>query len=307
MQLPLTVDTRQKPLSPAAAADAPDRAEPETDAAEPETQYRTHRRFDRAARLFSEPGLHRLMQARVLVIGVGGVGSFAAEALARSGVGQLELIDFDKVCVTNTNRQLHAMKGTVGRRKVEVMAERLSLVHPTSKVSAIAQFYNKDSSAELLSGHIDFVVDAIDNLTAKAHLLATCLERNIPVVSSMGAAARLDPTAIRVEDLSETSKDPFARALRKILRDNHGVQIERGAPVGIHAVFSLEEPRAPSPLAYDEGTGFRCVCPGGKNGLHDCDRRARIDGTAAFVTGSFGLTAASVVVRRLIERTATRA
>jgi tRNA A37 threonylcarbamoyladenosine dehydratase len=192
------------------------------------------------------------------------------------------------------------MKGTVGRRKVDVMAERLRLVHPTGTIEPVPTFYNQESSAELLSGDIDFVVDAIDNLTAKAHLVATCIRRGIPLVSSMGAAARWDPTQIRVGDLSETTKDPFARALRSILREQHGLSIERGTPLGVSAVFSTEVPSAPKPLAYDEGTGFICVCPGGKNGLNDCDRRARIDGTAAFLTGSFGLTAASVVVRRLV-------
>jgi tRNA threonylcarbamoyladenosine dehydratase len=297
MDLPLSADTRQKQPAPDARVTVELR---ETDAQEVETQYRTHRRFDRAARLFSEPGLHRLMASRVLVIGVGGVGSFAAEALARSGVGCLTLIDFDKVCVTNTNRQLHAMKGTVGRRKVEVMAERLRLVHPTGTVEAVERFYNSESSAELLDGQVDFVVDAIDNLTAKAHLVAACLARGIPLVSSMGAAARFDPTAIRVDDLSNTRKDPFARALRRILSKEHGIEAVSGHPIGVDAVFSVEEPTAPSPLSYDAGVGFQCVCPGGKNGLNDCDRKARIDGTASFVTGSFGLTAASVVVRRLI-------
>ncbi len=295
MELPLTVDTRQKTPETAPPIDVE-----LTDAAEPETPFRTHRRFDRAARLFSEPGLHRLMAARVLVVGVGGVGSFAAEALARSGVGNLVLIDFDKVCVTNTNRQLHTMKGTVGRHKVDVMAERLRLVHPTSQVEAIQKFYNQDSSDELLTGQIDYVIDCIDNLTAKAHLIATCLQRKLPIVSSMGAAARLDPTQIRVDDLSNTIKDPFARAVRKLLREQYDIDAVKGRPIGAQAVFSIEEPIAPSPLAYDEGVGFRCVCPGGKNGMHDCDRRARIDGTAAFLTGSFGLTAASVVVRELI-------
>ena len=259
--------------------------------------YRTHRRFDRAARLFGEPGLHRLMAARVVVFGVGGVGSFTAESLARSGVGHLRLVAFDKVCITNTNRQLHAMKGTVGKPKVDVMAERLRLVHPTGTVEPVARFYQSDA-ADLLEGEWDFVVDAIDNLTAKAHLLDACTRRGIPVVSSMGAAARMDPTQIRVADLSETQVDPFARALRKILRKEHGWNLD--APVGIDAVFSTEVPIEPSPPSYDEGQGFVCVCPGGKNGMHDCDRRARIDGSAAFVTGAFGLAAASVVVRRLV-------
>lgn len=270
-----------------------------TDAEAEETPLRTHRRFDRAARLFGEPGLHRLMQARVVVVGLGGVGSFAAEALARSGVGELVLVDFDQICVTNTNRQLHAMKGTVGRRKVEVMAERLRLIHPTGTVTAVPEFYGKDTSDRLLAGRVDFVLDAIDNITAKAHLVATCVGRGLPLVSSMGAAARLDPTRIRVDDLSNTIKDPFARALRRVLEDKHGLVARKGAPLGVDAVFSLEEPLDPSELVYDRESGFRCVCPSGKNGFHECDRRARIDGSAAFVTGSFGLTAASVIVRRL--------
>ena len=260
--------------------------------------YRTHRRFDRAARLFSEPGLHRLMGARVAVFGVGGVGSFTAESLARSGVGHLRLVDFDKVCITNSNRQLHAMKGTIGKHKVEVMAERLRLVHPTGTVEPIARFYQRDA-ADLIDGEWDYVVDAIDNLTAKAHLLDTCKRRGIPVVSSMGAAARLDPTQIRVADLSETQIDPFARALRKILRKEYAWNLDE--KVDVDAVYSKEVPIEPSAPSYDEGQGFVCVCPGGKNGMHDCDRRARIDGSAAFVTGAFGLAAASVVVRKLID------
>jgi tRNA threonylcarbamoyladenosine dehydratase len=293
MDLPLTPDTRSLPGAPSSPV-------PEPGSVGVETPYYTHRRFDRAARLFGEPGLHRLMAARVMIVGVGGVGSFAAEALVRSGVGRIALVDFDKVCVTNTNRQLHAMKGTVGQRKVEVMADRLRSIHPGVSVEPVPEFYDAGSSARILDGPLDFVVDAIDNLTAKAHLLATCLRRQIPVVSCMGAAARLDPTQIRVDDLCHTKGDPFARALRKILRSEHGFEFDKDHPIGVAAVFSTEEPIPPTPPTYDEGTGFRCVCPGGKNGKHDCDRRARIDGTAAFVTGSFGLTAASVVVRRLL-------
>lgn len=307
MQLPTTKDratilrspTRlDEPTSVLAVESMPSSAGPEQS---DDAVYKTHRRFDRAARLFSEPGLHKLMGSRVLVIGVGGVGSFAAEALARSGVGQIVLVDFDRVCVTNTNRQLHAMQGTIGKRKVDVMAERLRLIHPTSHVETIAQFYNAESSANVLSGEIDYVVDAIDNLSAKAHLLATCLERGLPVVSSMGAAARMDPTQVRVADLADTYNDAFAGALRKLLRKEYGLSINAKTNVGIPAVFSPEEVTLPSPPGYDAGEGFRCVCPGGKNGLHDCDRRARIDGTASFVTGTFGLAAASVVVRSLIE------
>lgn len=285
--MPLPIATRTK-HGPAVA-----------DAAEHETDLRTQRRFDRAGRLFGEPGLHRLMGARVVIVGLGGVGSFAAEALARSGIGAIRLVDFDKVCITNTNRQLHTMKGTVGKSKVEVMAERLRLVHPTARIEPMKAFYAADSSEDLLSGSIDYVVDCIDNMTAKAHLVATCLERGLRVVSSMGAAARMDPTQIRVADLARTERDPFARAFRKLLRKNHGVETS-GGPIGVPAVFSVEAPIEPKPLAYDGEAGFRCVCPGGKNGLNDCDEKRRIDGSAAFVTGAFGLAAASVVVRDLV-------
>ena len=295
MPLPLAHEHR-----PATDASAPD-------AAPAETPYRTHRRFDRAARLFSEGGLHRLMHARVLVVGCGGVGSFAAEALARSGVGRLVLIDFDKVCITNTNRQLHAMKGTIGKRKVDVMAERLRLVHPTATIEAAPLFYNAENSETLLAGEIDYVVDCIDNLTAKAHLVATARARGLRVVSSMGAAARLDPTQIRTGDLSETRRDPFARAFRKILRKHHDLDVRAGHPVGVQSVFSDEIPSLPHAVSYDEGKGFVCVCPGGKNGLNDCDNKNRIDGSAAFVTGAFGLAAASLVVRELIAEDLERA
>lgn len=275
---------------------------PATDADAPESEYRTHRRFDRAARLLTEPGLHRLMRSRVVVVGMGGVGSFAAEALARSAVGTLVLVDFDDVCVTNTNRQLHAMKGNIGLKKVEVMAERVRRIHPTGVAEAVAEFYEPESSERLLAGQIDFVVDAIDNLTAKAHLVATCIARGIPLVSCMGAAARVDPTRVMVRDLSETEIDPFSRDLRRILREKHGVDCRRGHPVGVSAVFSKEAPTPPAAISYDEGKGFQCVCPSADNGRHTCERRARIDGSAAFVTGTFGLVAASVVVRALTGR-----
>ena len=263
---------------------------------------RTHRRFDRAARLVGEVGLHRLHGARVVIFGVGGVGSFAAEALARTGVGTLALVDFDDICVTNANRQLHTLKGTIGKRKVEVMAERLRLVNPVAMVEPIAKFYQPDTSHELLSGEIDFVVDAIDNLAAKAHLVATCLARGIPIVSSMGAAARLDPTHVRIADLADTEVDPFARSLRKLLREKHAIDARKGMTTGVTAVFSDELPIAPDALSYDSAAGFVCVCPNGSNGLHSCDKRSRIEGSAAFVTGAFGLACASVVVRQLTGR-----
>lgn len=300
--LPITLDgLTRAPLPP--GTDEPLDRDPEGhDAGGSEGGYRLERRFDRSARLFSEGGMARLSEAHVLIIGVGGVGSFAAEALTRSGVGALTLVDFDSVCITNSNRQLHAMRGTIGRPKVEVMAERLRLIHPTGRVSALQEIYSRDNADTLLGGAFDYVIDAIDAVSAKVHLIATCIERNMPLVSVMGAAARMDPTLVRVADLMETYNDPLAAMVRKRLRQDYGVTRIKGESVGVATVFSIEPPTAPSVPSYDQGEGFRCVCPGGKEGRADCDNRQRIDGTASFVTGTFGLTAASVVVRSLIAR-----
>ncbi len=266
----------------------------------PDDDYKLHRRFDRMGRLVGDDGMKALLSAHVVVFGIGGVGSFAAEALARAGVGRLTLVDFDLVCITNSNRQLHAMKGTIGKVKVDIMAERLARINPQGTVTPVRAFYNAETSETLLAERPDFVVDAIDNITAKCHLIATCRERGIPLVSSAGAAARLDPTRVRVADLSETRIDPMAKAVRKILRERYGFP-EKG-PYGVLAVYSEEEPILPSELAYDNGEGFRCVCPQGQNGLHECEKRNRIDGTAGFVTGAFGLACASVAVKALVAK-----
>jgi tRNA A37 threonylcarbamoyladenosine dehydratase len=260
---------------------------------------RTHRRFDRTARLLGDAGLARLAASTVTVMGVGGVGSFAAEALARSGVGRIILVDFDRICVTNCNRQVHAMKGTLGKPKVAVMAERLRAINPDAVIETRAEFYSAKTSAQLLVPEPDLVVDAIDNVTAKLHLIATCVRERIRLVSSMGAAARLDPTRVRTVDLSQTRNDPFARDLRKSLRKKYGIDCTK--PVGVMAVYSEEPPIEPVALAYDTD-GFACVCPGGTNGLNDCDHRARIEGSAVFVPAAFGLAAAAAAVRLLLGR-----
>lgn len=280
------------------------RSEPEPEPAEPtptaeaEAAYRLHRRFDRMGRLVGDPAMAKLLGSHVMVIGLGGVGSWAAEALARSGVGRLTLVDFDLVCVTNANRQLHAVRGTTGKPKATVMAERLRAIHPSCEVEAVQRFYEAETSAALLGRGPDLVIDAIDNLTAKAHLIATCRERGVALVVSGGASGRMDPTQVRVSDLSEVEGDPFLAALRKILRQRHEFPSGRGW--GVAAVHSLEPISEPLALGYDGGEGFRCVCPQGDNGKHTCDQRNLIYGTAGFVTGSFGLACASVAVKRLL-------
>ncbi len=289
---------------------------------EPETRYRLHRRFDRLGRLLGDSAVEALMNTRVVVFGVGGVGSFAAESLARSAVGHLMLVDFDDVCITNSNRQLPALHGNVGKPKVWLMRDRLRLINPPAHVESKRAFYNATRADELLAlppawkkhdlDQYDFVVDAIDNLTAKAHLLAECRRRGIPVVSSAGAAGKLDPTQIRIDDLADAKVCPLARELRSILRKKHGFPTT--GSMGVQTVFSLEHRHWPKELTYDKGEGFACVCPSGdadvehvRENHHSCDEKNLIDGTVSYVTGAFGLACASVVVNTVTRDLRTKA
>lgn len=281
---------------------------PMTDA-EMET-YRLHRRFDRMGRLVGDPVMEKLFQTHVMIVGLGGVGSFAAESIARSGVGKITLVDFDEICITNFNRQLHSLQGNVGEKKADVMAERLKKINPQSSVLSIPKFYNARFADEIFEesqsvhGKIpDFIIDAIDSVTPKCHLLATCRDRGMRVITSTGSGGKLDPTRIKVGDLATTTVDPLAKALRRILRDQHGFP-DKGE-FGIPAIFSEEAPRAPVELNYDNGKGFRCVCPQGQNEFFNCDNRNLILGNASFVTGAFGLACASVVVNEVIQSLAT--
>lgn len=262
--------------------------------------FKLHRRFDRTGRLLGDEGMERLANARVIVFGLGGVGSYAVEGLVRSGIGHLTLVDFDVVCVTNINRQLHATASTVGKSKAELLAQRCKQINPEVSVEAVKDFYRAEVSDQLLEGHWDYVVDAIDNVKAKLHLLNECVQRGLKVVSSMGAAGRLDPTVVRVEDLCETHMDPFAKDIRKLLRRKY--EIDTNRPTGITAVYSIEPRREPTSLRYDEASeGFMCVCPHGENEFHSCEHRSQIDGSVAFVTSVFGMNIAGVVVRRVAQ------
>lgn len=262
--------------------------------------YLLHRRFDRMGRLVGDQNMEKLFQTHVMVIGLGGVGSWAAESLARSGVGRLTIVDFDEICVTNTNRQLHALQGLVGQKKAMVMAERLQKINPMSKVQAVPEFYNSENSEKIFSLQPDFVLDAIDNLTAKCHLLSESRKRNIPIISSGGASGRFDPQNIQVKDMADSYNDPLLVQVRKILRSQYDFP-EKGN-FEIPCVFSNEVPEMPIELKYDKGEGFKCVCPQGQNDLHSCDRRRVIYGTASFITGTFGFHMASWVVRQVIKK-----
>lgn len=265
--------------------------------------YKLHRRFDRIGRLIGDPSMQKLLQSHVMVIGLGGVGSWAAEMLVRSGVGKLTIVDFDEVCVTNFNRQLHALQGAVGTQKADAVAERLRKINPSCEIIPIKRFFNADSRDEIFATRPDFVIDAIDSITPKCMLIAYCRDEKIPLVVSTGSAGRLDPTRIRMSDLGTTEIDPLAKAVRRILRQQYGFP-EKGE-FGIAAVFSPEPPREPEELKYDNGKGFKCVCPQGDNGFFNCDNRNIIMGSAGFVTSAFGMACASHVVRELISDTFT--
>ena len=249
----------------------------------------TTERFGGIARLVSEAGLARLRAAHVCVVGIGGVGSWTVEALARSGVGALTLIDLDEVCVTNINRQLHALDGTVGRAKVDVMAERVRLINPECRVTAAAEFFTEETAKRLFAADFSCVVDAIDALGNKCRLLALCRERGLPVITCGAAGGRLEATAVRVADLADATHDRLLAEVRKRLRQEHGFP-PPGQKLDVAAVFSPEAPVSPEPPACaGEGQGSGPVRLNCESGY----------GSATFVTGTFGFAAAGWVVRRV--------
>lgn len=260
-----------------------------------ETPMVLHRRFDRMGRLVGDAVMDKLRNTHVMIIGLGGVGSWAAESLMRSGIGKMTVVDFDEVCITNTNRQLHAIQGMVGQKKAMVMGERLKKINPQAEVITKPLFYNQENQAQIMEDKPDYVLDAIDNLTAKCHLLNFCRQNNIKVITSSGSAAKLDPSRVRIVDLAQTHTDPMAHQVRKILRQKY--EFPQEGPFGIPCVFSDETPMPSMELRYDKGEGFKCVCPQGQNNLHSCEHRPVIWGNASFVTGTFGLNMASWVVR----------
>jgi tRNA A37 threonylcarbamoyladenosine dehydratase len=248
-------------------------------------------RFGGISRLYGRLGLERLKAARVCVVGVGGVGSWTVEGLVRSGVGALTMIDLDEVCVTNTNRQLPALEGNVGRAKVVALAERAHAIAPDCRVEAVQEFFTAASEDRLLGERYDWVVDAIDQVEQKCQLIAGCRRRGIPVLTVGGAGGKRDGTAVRVADLAESHRDPLLKRTRQGLRAEHGFPREPGVLFGVPCVFSAESPVYP----HSDGTSCRVAEPGVSLRL-DC---ASGFGAASFVTGAFGLAAAGEVVRAI--------
>lgn len=255
------------------------------------------RRFSGIQRLYGRAGLALFSQARVCVVGIGGVGSWAAEALARSGVGQLTLIDLDDVCITNINRQAHATEDTVGRSKVLVMADRLKAIHPGVALELIDDFIASDNVAELIGlARPDIVLDCIDGVGAKAALVAHCHALSVPVLVSGGAGGRTDPTQVKMDDLARTTHDPLAAALRARLRRHHGFPRDPKRRFGVDCVYSSE------PQRYPDGDGGICS----QRPPSDQEAPVRLDcasgyGASMCVTATFGLALASRTLSRLLQ------
>lgn len=191
--------------------------------------------FSRTELAIGAEGVERLKKSSVAILGMGGVGSYAAEALARAGIGKLLLVDRDVVDITNLNRQIHALHSTIGRSKVELMAERIKDINPECVVIPLKLFYTEETYEQVFQEPLDYVVDAIDTITYKIHVVQECKKRGIPIVSSMGAANKMDPTAFMVADLFETSYDPIAKVMRRKLK-------EKGITKGVKVVYSKEKP-----------------------------------------------------------------
>ena len=248
-------------------------------------------RFGGVARLYGRTALEKLACAHVCIIGIGGVGSWIVEALARSGVGALTLVDLDDVCITNTNRQVPALEGEYGRPKIDVLAERIGRIHPGCQVTRHHAFLTESTAGDLIHSGYTWVVDAVDRMTPKALIIARGRELGLDVLTIGGAGGRRDPTLIRVGDLGATSGDMLLRLVRKKLRRSHDWPPGKGHTMGVAAVYSSE------PQVYPWSNGD--VCPTAEPGsnLHmDC---ASGFGAACFVTGAIGFAAAAEIVTRI--------
>jgi tRNA threonylcarbamoyladenosine dehydratase len=252
-------------------------------------------RFGGIARLYGGAALDRFLSARVAVIGIGGVGSWAVESLARSGVGHLTLVDLDEICLTNVNRQLHAMDGQIGRQKTHAMADRVAAIHPDCEVIILEKFFTDRSAADILDPGFDAVIDAIDHTAHKALLLAECHRRGIHAVTCGGAGGRRDPSRIQIRDLAYSGKDPLLLQLRRELRRSHGFPKttpgQNPPPMGIEAVFSDE----PQVFAQPDGD-VACQRPEGASLRLNC---ASGFGTVTHMTASLGMIAAARVLEKL--------
>lgn len=251
------------------------------------------RRFGGIARLYGDAGRARLAAAHVCVVGIGGVGSWAVEALARTGVGRLTLIDLDHVAESNINRQIHAADATLGQAKVEAMRERIAGYNPACRVAVVDDFVTVDNAPQLLAGGFDYVVDAIDAVRVKVAMIAVARERGLPLVTCGAAGGQIEPTQIRVDDLARTLQDPLLAKVRGQLRKAHGFTRDPKKKFGVEAVFSTEPLRYPAPEAACDVAAGAAGAPG-PAGLNCAGF-----GSVVTVTACVGMFAAARVINGL--------
>ncbi|MCH5160195.1 MAG: tRNA threonylcarbamoyladenosine dehydratase [Clostridiales bacterium] len=246
--------------------------------------------FTRTELLLGKEAMEKLANSRVAVFGIGGVGGYTVEALIRSGVGAVDLIDDDKVCLTNINRQLYATRKTIGKYKVDIAAERIAEINPKAVVRTYKTFYTPQTADQFDFAEYDYVVDAIDTVTGKIGLVLQAQAANTPIVSSMGAGNKLDPTAFEVADLYETSVCPLAKVMRK--------ELSRRGVTQLKVVYSKEKPMTP---IDDMAISCRenCICPPGT--ARKCTQRRQVPGSTAFVPPVVGLIIAGEVIKDLIK------
>lgn len=245
--------------------------------------------FSRTELLFGKEAMEKIFQSRVAVFGIGGVGGYTVEALARTGVGHFDLIDDDKVCLTNLNRQIIATRDTVGKYKADVMKERILSINPQAEVNIHKCFYLPETKDEFDFSSYSYVVDAVDTVTAKITLVLEAQAAGVPIISSMGAGNKINPTAFEVADIYETSVCPLAKVMRRELKKRHVKHLK--------VVYSKEKPMEP---INDMAISCRehCICPPGAE--HKCTERRAIPGSTAFVPSVVGLIIASEVVKDLV-------
>ena len=249
------------------------------------------RRFGGIARLYGERALERFRSAHVCVIGVGGVGSWVVEALARSAVGHLTLIDLDNVAESNINRQIQALSSTVGMAKIEALKQRIAQINPFCQVTLVEDFIDVGNIPAMIAGkHFDYVVDAIDSVKPKAALIAWCSANRMPLVVVGGAGGQIDPTKVEIRDLARTEQEPLLKKVRKLLRAEYGFARGEKQKYHIDAVFSME------PLRYPDAGDACAVDPNSITGLNCAGF-----GSSMVVTATFGMVTAGQVLRRLAE------
>ncbi|EEV25011.1 hypothetical protein AM202_02265 [Actinobacillus minor 202] len=244
-------------------------------------------RFGGIGRLYTPEGLAILRRSHICVIGIGGVGSWAVEALARSGIGKITMIDMDDICVTNINRQIHAMSGTVAQLKTEAMKERIEKINPECQVEIIDDFITPENIPEYLNRGYDYVIDAIDSVRTKAALIAYCKRHKIKLITTGGAGGQTDPTQIQITDLSKTIQDPLASKVRSLLRKEYNFSQNPKRKFGIDCVFSTQ------PLIFPK-MGEGCEISATMN----C---ANGFGAVTMVTATFGFFAVSRVIDKLLK------